>query len=638
MLYKMTYTMKKTYPILLLSFGLILGGCGANYFVKQGNKKFDAYAYSEAVVQYKKALEKSSTSADAKVQLANSYRLMNNPSAAEGMYREVIAIPDTMPINQFYFGKVLMQNQKYDEAKKAFEQYAKSVPDDKIVKGLIDACANPKKFNNVLDTCAYEVNKVELSGINTAFGATPFNFGYVFAGQSIIEDKKMRDPYSGLSYMDLFYTKKDKAGKWSAPDPIKGGVNTEYHDAFGAVSADGQTMYFTRTNQFKGKVKMNVDKVVNLKILKATLLEGEWTNIEEFAYNSDDFSNGHPALSADGKTMYFSSDRPGGYGQTDIYMCSLNAGAWSEPVNAGPIVNTAGRDMMPQIGFNEKLYFSSDGHAGMGGLDVFVTSKSGSSFKQPENMKSPINSASDDFSFNLNNDGKTGNLTSSRSGSDQLFEVIYKDPIISAEICVQDKITKEPFVGCTVYATNKETGEVDSSTTNNRGVVNFRLKGGFNFSVNARYNQTLTNSIELSTIDRKCSDIIISCKENKFIELEKTVGPRALDIYYDYNKANIRPDAALELDKLVKLLTDNPQYKIEFGSHTDCRGDDKYNQRLSEARAKSVLKYCTLRDIDSKRLTYKGYGESQPKVTCDCPSCTEEQHQLNRRTEFKIIE
>jgi outer membrane protein OmpA-like peptidoglycan-associated protein/tetratricopeptide (TPR) repeat protein len=638
MLYKVIYTMKKTYPILLLSLGLILGGCGANYFVKQGNKKFDAYAYSDAVVQYKKALEKSKNSAEAKVQLANAYRLMNNPSAAEGMFREVIAIPDTMPINQFYFGKVLMQNQKYDEAKKAFEQYAKSVPDDKIVKGLIDACVNPKKFNNVLDTCAYEVKKVELSGINTAFGATPYNFGYVFAGQSNVEDKKLRDPYSGLSYMDLFFTKKDKAGKWSAPDPIKGGVNTEYHDAFGAVSADGQTMYFTRTNQFKGKVKTNADKVVNLKILKATLLEGEWTNIEEFPYNSDEFSNGHPALSADGKTMYFSSDRPGGYGQTDIYMCTLNAGTWSEPVNAGPMINTAGRDMMPQIGFNEKLYFSSDGHAGMGGLDVFVTSKSGSTFKQPENMKSPINSSSDDFSFNLNNDGKTGNLTSSRSGSDQLFEVIYKDPIIPAEICVQDKISKEPFVGCTVYATNKETGEVDSAITNSRGVVNFRFKGGFNFTVNARYNQTLTNSIELSTIDRKCSDLIVSCKENKFIELEKTVGPRALDIYYDYNKANIRPDAALELDKLVKLLTDNPQYKIEFGSHTDCRGDDKYNQRLSEARAKSVFKYCKLRDIDAKRLTYKGYGESQPKTNCDCPSCSEEQHQLNRRTEFKIIE
>lgn len=635
--YQAISTMKKTYPILLLSLGLILGGCGAQYYVKQGNKKYDAYAYSDAVAQYKKALDKKVVP-EAKIKLANSYRLMNNSTAAEEAYREVVAMPESEPVNQFYFGKVLMENQKYAEAKKAFQEYAKSVPDDKIVQGLIDACENPKKFDNSLDTCAYRLTKIELSGMTSSFAGTPYNFGYVFTGQTLIENKKERDPYSGLSFMDLYYTKKDKAGKWSAPEAIKGGVNSEYHDAFAVVTADGQTMYFTRTNLFKGKIKKNVANEANLKILKAVLLEGEWTNVEEFPYNSDEYSNGHPALSPDGKTLYFSSDRPGGYGQTDLYSCNWNGTNWDEPVNLGPMINTAGREMMPQVGFNEKFYFSSDGHAGMGGLDIFVTTKSGSTFKQPENVNSPINSSKDDFSFTLDNEGKIGNLTSTRSGSDQLYEVEYKDPIIPAEICVQDKDTKAPFVGATVYALNKETGAIDSSTTDSRGIVNFRLKGGYNFSVNARFNQTLTNSIEISTINRKCSDIIISCKENKIIELEKTVGPRVLDIYYDYNKANIRPDAAIELDKLVKLLTDNPQYKIEFGSHTDCRGDDAYNQRLSEARAKSVLKYCTLRDIDAKRLTFKGYGETQPKAACDCPACSEEQHQLNRRTEFKVVE
>jgi outer membrane protein OmpA-like peptidoglycan-associated protein/tetratricopeptide (TPR) repeat protein len=635
--YQAISTMKKTYPILLLSLGLILGGCGAQYYVKQGNKKYDAYAYSDAVAQYKKALDKKPVY-EAKAKLANSYRLMNNTTAAEELYREVVAMPESDSLNQYYFGKVLMQNQKYDEAKKAFQEYAKRVPDDKVVQGLIDACANPKKFDNSLDTCAYSLAKIELSGVNTAFASTPYNFGYVFAAQTAVENKKERDPYSGLSFMDLFYTKKDKAGKWSAPEPIKGGVNSEYHDAFAAVTADGQTMYFTRTNQFKGKIKMNKENVSNLKILKATLIEGEWTNIEEFPYNSDEYSNGHPALSPDGKTLYFSSDRPGGFGQADLYSCSLNGTSWAEPVNLGPMINTSGREMMPQVGFNEKFYFSSDGHAGMGGLDIFVATKNGSIYKQPENMKSPINSSKDDFSFNLDNDGKIGNLTSARSGSDQLYEVIYKEPIIPAQVCVQDKETKAPFVGCTVYATNKETGEVDSTMTDSKGVANFRFKGGFNFTINARFNQTLTNSIEVSTINRKCSEIIITCDEKKIIELEKTVGPRVLDIYYDYNKADIRPDAAVELDKLVKLLTDNPQYKIEFGSHTDCRGDDAYNQRLSEARAKSVLKYCTLRDIDAKRLTYKGYGETQPNAVCECTTCTEEQHQLNRRTEFKVIE
>jgi peptidoglycan-associated lipoprotein len=635
--YQANNTMKKTYPVLLLSLGLLFSGCGAKYFLNQGNKKYDSYAYSDAVTQYNKSIDKEPLY-EAKSKLANSYRLMNNLSAAEEVYKDVVAMDESTPEDQFFYGKVLMQNQKYGEAKAAFSKYAASVPDDKIVKGLIDACDNPQKFNNQLDTCAYSIKPIELSGTTTAFGASPYNYGYVFTAQSIVEGKSERDPYSGMSYMDLYYTKKDKAGAWLAPDYLKGGVNSEFHDAFATFSADGQTMYFTRTNQTKGKVKKNASDVVNLKIYKAVFLEGEWTNIEEFPYNSDDYSNGHPALSPDGKFLYFSSDREGGYGQTDIYVCTVNGDSWGEPKNLGPMINTAGRDMMPQMGFDEKLYFSSDGHAGMGGLDIFKSSKNGDSWTQPVNMKSPINSSRDDFSFNIDSDGKIGNLTSSRSGVDKLYEVIYKDPVISAEICVQDKETKEAFVGAMVYAQNNETGAIDSTTTDAAGIAYFRLPGGHNFTVNARFDQTLTNSIEISTVDKPCSDVIKSCEAGKIIALERTTGPRVLDIYYDYNKWDIRPDAALELDKMVQMLIDNPNYKVEFGSHTDCRGDEAYNQKLSENRAKSVVKYCTLRDIDAKRLTYKGYGESQPKAACACESCSEEEHQLNRRTEFKVIE
>ncbi|MEX1190107.1 MAG: OmpA family protein [Bacteroidia bacterium] len=629
--------MKKTYPVLLLSLGLLFSGCGAKYFLNKGNNKYDAYAYSEAVTQYQKSIDKEPLY-EAKSKLANSYRLMNNLSAAEETYREVVAMEGSTPEDQFFYGKVLMQNQKYGEAKAAFSKYAESVPDDAIVKSLIEACDNPSKFDNQLDTCAYSIKAIELSGLTSSFGATPYNYGYVFTAQTIVEDKAMKDPYSGMTYMDMYYTKKDKAGAWLPPDFLKGGVNSEYHDAFATVSVDGQTMYFTRTNQTKGRVKKNEENMVSLKIFKAVFLEGEWTNIEEFPFNSDDYSNAHPALSPDGKKLYFSSDRPGGYGQTDIYVTEMNGDTWGEPKNVGPMINTAGRDMMPQMGFDEKLYFSSDGHAGMGGLDIFKSSMKGDSWSQPVNMKSPINSSRDDFSFNLDADGKVGNLSSTRSGVDRLYEVIYKDPVISAEICVKDKESKGAFAGAMVYAQNNETGVLDSASTDAVGVARFRLPGGHNFTVNARFDQTLTNSIEISTVDKPCSDVIRTCDDGKIIELERTTGPRVIDIYYDYNKWDIRADAALVLDKMVQLLIDNPNYKVEFGSHTDCRGDEAYNQKLSENRAKSVVKYCTLRDIDPKRLTYKGYGESQPSVNCECTSCTEDEHQLNRRTEFKIIE
>jgi len=311
------------------------------------------------------------------------------------------------------------------------------------------------------------------------------------------------------------------------------------------------------------------------------------------------------------------------------------------------MVNTAGREVAPVFGFNEKLHFSSDGHPGMGGLDVFFTTKDGSNWAQPSNVKSPINSNKDDFSFVLNDDGKMGNVSSSRGSAesalaaqDHMYEVIYKDPVIPVQVCVREKGSTKPYVGATVYAQNISTGIQDSAVTNSEGIASFRLAGEADYSINARSKQFFTNSIEVTTKGKPCSSIIVTCEESKVIELDPALADKEYglgDIYYDYNKWDIRPDAMTILDRLVTLLNDNPDIKIELGSHTDCRGQDDYNQKLSENRAKSVVKYCTLRDIDSKRLSFKGYGESQPKVICVCESCTEEQHQSNRRTVFKVI-
>lgn len=636
--------MKKRYIILSLGIGVLLAGCGAPYWTKKGNQQFDALAYSEAVPMYKKALDKKADHYEAKKKLADSYRLMNNPSAAEELYKEIVAMPESDTLNQFYYGQVLMQNKKYAEAKKAFEEYAKARPNDAVAKTLIEAASNPQKFDGKLDTCAYSLTLIETPGLMTALGGTPFNYGYVFAGESPIdaEVKGMdKNPYTGNSFMDLYFIKKDKSSrKWSNPEPLKGGVNAEFHDAFATFTPDGQTMYFTRTQMDKGKMRLNKENTSNLEIIKATFIEGEWTNLESFAFNSPDFSNGHPALSADGKTLYFSSDRPGGYGSTDLYSCNWNGTAWDAPVNLGPMVNTPGREVMPHVGFDEKLYFSSNGHAGLGGLDVFVTSKNGSAWSMPTNMKSPINSSRDDFSFVLDAEGKVGNLTSSRSGVDKLYEVVYKEVFVPFEVCLVDKESRKPVGNIMVYAYNKDSGKTDSTMAGADGKAFFRLPGNFDFSINAKSATTLTNSIEVTTKGKSCAQVIRTCDESKFIEVEPADFTKEYgisDIYYDYNKWDIRPDARPSLDNLVKVLTDNPSFKIELGSHTDCRGNDEYNQKLSENRAKAVVKYCTLRDIDPKRLTYKGYGESQRKSTCECEKCTEEEWQKDRRTVFKLI-
>jgi outer membrane protein OmpA-like peptidoglycan-associated protein len=636
--------MKKSYSIFVIGLGFILGGCGAGLYVKKANRSYDAYAYSDALPLFQKALEKDGNSYAAKKGLADTYRMMNNPVEAEKQYKDLVAMAENEAINHFHYGKVLMQNQKYSEAKKAFEEYAKTNPEDKVIKSLIEAAGNPKTFDGKLDTCAYSLKMIEASGLMSALGGTPYNFGYVFAGEYAITDespKKSKNPYTGNAYMDLFFTKKDKKnGVWSKPEPLKGGVNSEFHDAFATFSPDGQTVYFTRTQQKNGKMILNKDKVSNLEILKATYIDGEWTNLESFIHNSPDFSNGHPSLSADGKTLYFSSDRPGGYGATDLYMCTWNGTAWDAPVNCGPMINTPGREVMPQIGFDGKLYFSSDGHPGLGGLDIFSTTRNGSSWTMPQNLKTPINSSRDDFSFTLDSEGKVGNLTSSRSGADKLYEVIYKDVFIPIEVCLVDKETRKPAPGLMVYAQNKDNGEIDSTMANSEGQASFRLKGNFDFIINARSAQVLTNSIEITTKGKSCAQLIRTCDENKFVEVEAPDWAKEYDItdiYYDYNKWNIRKDAAKQLDKLVTLLKNNPNFKIELGSHTDCRGSEEYNQQLSEKRAEAVVKYCTNRDIDPKRLTYKGYGESVPKSKCICESCSETEWQMDRRTVFKLM-
>jgi outer membrane protein OmpA-like peptidoglycan-associated protein len=630
--------MRKSYPVFLIGISLFLGSC-ANMYVRQGDKKFDRLAYADAVERYEKALSKrDNPSVQAK--LGDAYRMTNNPVKAEAAYKKALDTQDADPMLNYHYGRVLMENKKYAEAQSTLEAYLKANPDAKYVQGLIDAAKNPNQFKD--DTVQWTLNRVDLSGLVSASGAAPYNFGYIFTGESVAQGKglKMRDPATGNSYYDLYFTKKDKgSGKWSAPAPLSGDVNSTFHDAFASVSSDGKTMYFTRTNQEKGKIKRNKDNEATLSIVKLSLEGGDWVNPESFPYNNDDYSVGHPSISKDGKTLFFSSNKPGGIGETDIYMSSWNGSSWSEPQNLGSVINTPGKELFPMAGGQDTLYFSSNTHPGLGGFDVFRTVYRNGQWSQPENLGYPINSSRDDFSFSFDEEGKVGLITSSRSGTDQLFEVVFNGPRLVVQGTVREKGTNNPYQGASAILLNKTTGEQESIRVDNQGRYSFIMKPGFDYAVNATSddNRSLSNSVDISTKGKTRSETFtVDLELEKF---EPGKGIEVKDIFYDYDKADIRPDAMPSLDKLVKLLTDNPKYRVEMGSHTDCRGSDSYNQNLSERRAKSVVKYCTLRGIDAKRLTFKGYGESEPRVKCDpCESCTEDQHQMNRRTEFKVIE
>ena len=632
--------MKKSIPVFLIGISLMLGSC-ASMYVKQGDKKFDQLAYADAITKYEKAASKKDNPVTQR-KLGDAYRMTNNPKMAEEAYRKALDTPEPDPIINYYYGRALMENKKYNEAQKAFETYLAANPSATYVNGLIDAAKNPNQF--IDDTIQYTLNRIEMSGLKSASGAAPYNFGYIFTGESVAEGKgiKKRDPSTGSSYYDLYFTKKDKSsGVWSPPAPLSGDVNTIFHDAFASVSSDQKTMYFTRTNQEKGKVKLNSNDEATLKIMKLSLIEGDWVNPEEFPFNNEDYSLGHPSISKDGKTLYFSSNQQGGQGGTDIYMSSWNGSTWSSPINLGATINTPGRELFPKAGGQDTLFFSSDTHAGMGGFDVFRTVYKNGAWSKPENMGAPINSSRDDFSFTMEEDGKVGIITSSRSGVDQLYEVIFNGPRLIVEGKVTEKGTNTPYKGASAILLNKTTGESQTLPVDGMGKYSFTLEVGYDYSVNAASddNQSLSSSIDLSTKGKTRSETFTINLELEKFEEGTTIKVEIKNIFYDYDKSDIRPDAMPSLDNLVKILTDNPKYKVEMGSHTDCRGTDEYNSSLSERRAKSVVKYCTLRGINAKRLTFKGYGESEPRVKCEpCESCTEEQHQTNRRTEFKVIE
>lgn len=627
--------MRNQYYITILgSAALLLASCVGQQ-LKKGNKNYDAEAYADAIDNYEKVLSKKSID-EAKIKLAESYRLINRTTQAEKAYENVVSIPDVDPQYIFNYGKVLMQNGKYTEAIKQFQDFKAKQGESSIADAFIDACKNPDQFKGEVNE--FKIQQVQFNGLSAAYGATPYNFGYIITGEVSPGGDIKRNPGTGNSFLDLYYTKKDRqSGKYSDPAPLKGEINSEYHDGFATVR--GSTLYFTRSNyDAKKKLKVNDSKTNVLKIIKAELVNDEWTNLEELPFNSDDFSNGHPTLSSDGTTMYFTSDRPGGYGASDIYSSKWTGSGWSDPVNLGSVINTSGKEAFPVAADGDTLYFSSDGHPGLGGMDVFMSVKSSSGWSKPINMKSPINSSKDDFSYTFYREGEEikGNISSTRTGSDQIFEFTYK-LLIEVEGVVRVKGSNEPFAGAKAFLLNKSSGKLDSVLVGADGRYRFDLKKGFDYQVYASNEGYFANSVDFTT-----KGLVASKKFTIDLEVDKIEIGKGIvinNIFYDYNKWNIRPDAALELDKMVKLLRDNPNYTVEFGSHTDCRGTDEYNQRLSENRAKAVVKYCTNRDINPKRLKFKGYGESEPKVKCEpCESCSEEQHQLNRRTEFKVIQ
>lgn len=493
------------------------------------------------------------------------------------------------------------------------------------------------------------------SNVNTAYQDYGLSFygdnRVVFASTRRLKSIKTKIwPGNKQPYLQVYEGMIDSTGSITDVKLFEEGINTKYHDADLAFTKDLKTVYFTSNNYLNKKFKRDSLGWNNVQLYKAEVdSSGVWSNVEALPFNNDNYQTGHPSLSSDERTLYFTSDMPGGYGLTDIYKVSINPdGSYGDPINLGPNVNTIGKEMFPHITALDYLFFSSDGYEnGRGGLDVYVTRDFGTIVKPSINIGSPINTSFDDFSFKYQHGKKTGYFSSNRiegKGDDDIYAfteiaplLIYYTQFVTGD--VTDEKTGVPVLGSEVIVYDDNGVEVK------RGLVygemaeySFELDADRPYKVVATKNGYSEDSKEFYLEYGQDQEIPLKIGKEDFIVERKKCLIHINPIYFDFDKSNIREDASVEMNKVAEVMNNYPELIIEVGSHTDSRGSDSYNIRLSDRRAKSTLRYLIAQGIDANRLSSKGYGERQLANDCeDGVKCTEDEHQFNRRTEFFIL-
>lgn len=626
---------KAKLPISFLLTGVLLSGC-ASYHIRQGNRLYKDMAYSMAVEEYQKGLSKKEFP-DARLNLAESYYKMNNLQKAEEEYGKVVQQSNASPQSKLRYAQLLMRSGKYVMAKSYFELYLASNPNDQAAMQLKQSCDSLPNWQR--DSMQYTIQSSNLNTGQSNFSPVWYKDGIAFASDRNTKSKNYE--WTGKPFLEMYYSKGSLDKGFENPVAMNG-INGIYHDGPAAFSSKGDTMYFTRNNYIRKKVEKSSEDVVELKIYQAVKKDTMWSSISELPFNNKNFNSGHPSLTSDGNTMYFVSDRPGGKGGTDIYVSKKVNGTWSEPENLGATINTPYDEMFPTIWKDSVLYFSSNGHYNMGGLDIFKSTKESSGWSDPRNMGYPLNTSYDDFGVALNDSGTAGILSSNRNSkntmNDNLYTFTINDIRFTLEGIAVDKVSQEPIAGVNVELTNQITGKKETVVTGPDGKFKFKLNPETPYSVMGNKDDYFSNTETVSTVGKRQS-------ENMFVklklEMERIIVNKPIvlqNIYYDLDKWDIRPDAAVELDHLVQVMVDNPLINIELSSHTDSRADDHYNDVLSQKRAEAAVAYIVSKGIDSKRIVAKGYGERQLVNGCsNGVECTEEQHQANRRTEFKVI-
>ena len=619
--------------------------------IAAADKKYNSYAYIDAIQTYERLAEKGYQSVEMFEKLGNAYYFNSDFEKAVQSYEKLYQLQSELAPEYFYrYAQSLKATGKEKEAATILAKFENKSSDDSRSKRL-------KNNTDYLEDIKANVGiyTIENAGINSKYsdyGSTIVDNKLIFTSARDTGGVGQRKhAWTGEHFTNLYAAGVN--GELIPSNPVRydANVNSKFHEATPVFTKDGNTMYFTRNNYLDGKKGKDANKVTLLKIYKATLVNNRWTNVTELPFNSNNFSTAHPALSPDEQTLYFVSDRPGTIGQSDLYKVAINSnGTYGEPINLGVEINTEGRETFPFVTKDNQLYFASDGHPGLGGLDVFTTKiNNDGSFGEVENDGAEVNSPKDDFGYYRDSEINKGFFSSNRDGglgSDDIYRFTSKDKCKQIlKGIVTDSVTGETLAGVQLILLNKQYKVIAETTSDALGYYAFDVNCRRIYHVRANKKDYTSKETKLRTPE-------VTGETKLDIQLESTICRVAVGddlgkcfgikmIYFDLDKSNIRKEAALDLAKILDVLIQNPTIKLDIRSHTDCRQTAKYNMALSDRRAKATIAWLVSKGIDSSRLTGRGYGESQLINDCGCEptnasNCTEEQHQMNRRSEFII--
>ncbi len=647
----------KNYVIFFLALAIHISLVAQEGLQKRADSLFNKFAFVDAAKTYKKLIKKDYNADYATRQLADCYAFMRNPDSAATYYQKVVQ-QENVPIAYYYkYAQALRGKKDYKTSRtwlKRFKNEGGVIEKNKLSRDpdFITAVFNAEN--------KYSLKDVNFNSEFSDFGAFEFDRKIYFASTAKKGAlRKLTYGWNNQPFLDIYAIEKDADTLIYHKAKLSGDVNSRFHDGPAIITKDGKTMYFSRNNFTRYGLKKDKDGISNLAIFKASLVDGEWTNIESLPFNDKEHSFGHPALNADETKLYFSSDMSGGFGGSDIYYVDINTdGSYSSPKNLGEIINTKDNEVFPFVNSENILFFSSDGHLGLGLLDIFATVyDENNKLESVVNLGIPVNSNKDDFSFFMNEDGVTGYIASNREGGkgDDDIYAYNRIPKLKLRGKVTDSINNTPIPNVLVKLSDNEDVQIVYVETDENGDYEINVDRDTDYIVKINKDGYPENMVSVTTKglpnDAKSVtvDFVISPeKQNEPIaedsetdsDVDELIAQITTPIYFDFDSSKIRKEDTSELANIVNLMKNRfPAMTIKIEAHTDSRGPSSYNDQLSEKRAYATYQYLVSEGIEANRIIeYKGFGES--KLTNDCDGtikCTEEEHKLNRRTNFIVI-